>query len=30
MAKGSRLRFPTAPMFADVVSEADVEPRKTP
>src|SRR5512135_1509696 len=30
MAKGSRLRFPTAPMFADVVSEAAVAPMKTP
>src|SRR5512140_2516091 len=30
MANGSRLRFPTAPMFADVVSDAAVAPRNTP
>src|SRR5580658_4089728 len=30
MAKGSRRRFPTAPAAAAVVSEAMIDPRKTP
>src|SRR5580658_8859568 len=30
MAKGSRRRFPTAPAAAAVVSEAMMDPRKTP
>ena len=30
MAKGSRRRLPTAPAAAAVVSEAMIEPRKTP